>query len=261
MEKTKHAVMKAPSVFDAIVDIIVPYHGQYDKVMNLVESIFRLTRSNYYQLIVVDDFSPNEHYSRIIADVARKREIPNLSIFRTEYQMGFGGACLEGFKRAEHDYVCFLHSDVEIQEVNWLRRLGECLLNLQKSHVAMVSPKTNNPVNGDPLQEGEKEKPGEDEIIPEGSFLSTYCLLSRRDLFDRCGGFFKDYPFGFYEDEEFAYRMGKHGLRQAVAGKSWVFHHGAATIGSLWKKNPGLKRIMEVDNRKRCIADMKSSKG
>lgn len=261
MQMSKQAVVKAPSMFDNVVDIIVPYYGEYDKVMNLIQSIFRLTRSNYYHLCLVDDYSPNAHYSRIVSDMARKRELTNFSVVRCDRQKGFGGACNEGLMNTDNEYVCFVHSDCRVEEVGWLRKMGETLMKFKDKGVRMVSPKTNNPLNGDPAQKGEKNIASEDIIIPDDSYLSTYCLLCHRELFNRCKGRWQEYPFGFYEDEEFAHRMKKKGFRQAVCGKSWIYHEGSATVKTVWKKSPGLKTIMEEENRRRCIEDMKSFKG
>jgi GT2 family glycosyltransferase len=76
-------------------------------------------------------------------------------------------------------------------------------------------------------------------------------------LFSRVGGFLKNYPYGYYEDEEFAARLRKYGYKQAVCRSSWVHHEGACTIRSIWRANPNLRKVMEEENRDRCIEDMK----
>ena len=102
--------MNQISDFHSQVDIIIPYHGQYEKVMTLLESIFRLTRSNFYKVIVVDDCSPNESYIKAIRDNSVKNAVRNqqpefLTAIRTEEQKGFGGACEAGYLAGESPYV------------------------------------------------------------------------------------------------------------------------------------------------------------
>jgi GT2 family glycosyltransferase len=251
------------SDFNYQVDIIVPFHGQYEKVTRLVESIYRCTRSNFFQLCLVDDCSLNEDYlikvAGNIAKTSDSRRIPNnLHPIRMPEQVGFASALKMGFERTESPFVCLMNSDCVVEDGGWLRALGEALLGLKEQGVRMVSPMTNNPVGGDPAQKGERSDFSHDHVILEDdSHLSMYCVLCHRQLFARCGGFLKEYPFGYYEDEEFAGRMRQHGFKQAVCRNSWVQHDGMSTINPLWRKDPSIRNIMEEENRERCIADMK----
>lgn len=256
MKMTEEQVVEVPSKFYHEVDIIVPFYGQYNKVTTLVESIFRFTRSNYYNLHLVDDHSPNESFIKKVANNARKRNVTNFKAMRCETQKGFGGACQAAFDRSTAPFVCFVNSDCCVEDLSWLRAMGECLLSLREEGVRMVSAKTNNPVEGDPAQEGKKGVVVDDFVLSPKSHLSFYCFMCHRDLFSQCGGFLKNYPFGGYEDTEFAYRMSKRGYKQAVAGKSWIYHEGEASIKFLWQKNPRAKKVMTEDNYNQCLADI-----
>jgi GT2 family glycosyltransferase len=97
-----------------------------------------------------------------------------------------------------------------------------------------------------------------DDVVLEDSHLSLYCFLCHRSLFNLVGGFIKDYPFGFFEDEEFAYRMRKYGYRQAIAGSSWIKHWGQATIRELWRTNQESRKILTEENRQKCIKDIRA---
>jgi GT2 family glycosyltransferase len=256
MNKTENYTIKVPSIFNAAVDIVLPFHGQYDKVTALIEGIFTFTRSNYYSLYLVDDCSPNTAFLQKISHNARKRNIETVKAMRCSTQRGFAGACQAAFERSENPYVCFINSDCEIDNIGWLRAMGECLLSMKSQGVRMVSARTNNAVHGDPAQQGGKDDVVENVILPAKSHLSLFCFLCHRELFRRCGGFLRNYPFGYYEDEEFAWRMNKHGFKQAVAAKSWVYHEGEATIKTLWSKDAKIRKIMLEENRDRCLQDM-----
>lgn len=260
--------MNNVSEFNSQVDIIIPYHGQYEKVMELMESIRRHTRSNYYRVCLVDDASPNEQF----IDVMRKNALKTgeragakdwFVGVRSETQLGYAGACKLGFYITDSPYVCFMNSDCVVEDVNWLRALGESLLTLKDQGVRMVAPMTNNIVGGHPAQHGTRfTRADEDKDVvleptPE-NYLSLYCVLCHRELFSRCGGFFKEYPFGFFEDQEFAVRMQKHGFKQAVSRKSWLYHHGESTIRTVWRHNPQVRKIMEEENRERCMEDIRN---
>lgn len=251
------------SNFDAQVDIIIPFHGQYERVSALLDSLFKLTRSNHYRIYLVDDCSPNSQFLTTIqlnsSKHAERLRRENVVVgIRNEEQKGFAGACKVGFDAGESSYVCFLNSDCLIKDTGWLRNMGETLLNLKPQGVRMVSAMTNNPMDGDSAQLGQPFVPnGEDVILSDDSYLSMYCFLCHRQLFDHVGGFLKEYPYGGFEDQEFAARMRKHGFKQAVSRNSWVHHEGGATFKSLLRANPNLQDVIEKDNRSQCIADMK----
>lgn len=184
-----------------------------------------------------------------------------MKTIRTDEQKGFGGACKIGYEAGESPYVCFVNSDCLIEDAAWLRNMGESLLNLKSQGVRMISPMMNNPVGGDPAQRGEKYIKAEDDIIiSDDSFLTLSCFLCHRELFSKIGGFIKEYKFGYYEDEELAARMKKYGYKQAVCRKSYVHHEGQKTIKSVQRANPEIRKIMEEENRQRCIEDMKKLK-
>ena len=247
------------TAFESAVDIIIPYHGQYDKLTNLIESIFRLTKTNFYRLFVVDDASPNADYLNVIAKNGNRRYEGLLRAVRLEQQVGFPAACKIGFDRGESPYVCFVNSDCQVEDSAWLRKMGEALLVHKDAGVRMVSPKTNNPVHPDGKDSPQfADQPGayDDVILNDDQHLSLFCFMCHRELFARCGGFLKDYPYGYYEDEEFAARMRKNGFKQGVAGKAWIHHEGGCTIKSLWRKNPEIRDQMEKGNRDRCIEDI-----
>lgn len=255
--------MKETSAFNSQVDIIVPYWGQYEKVMQLIESIFRLTRSNYYRLCVVDDASPNAGFIETIRSNAAKnanrlRQNNVLIAIRNEEQRGFGGACRAGYEATESPFVCFINSDCLIEDSGWLKKMGESLLKLKDQGVRMISPMTDNPVGGADAQKGEKfSRSEEDVVLTDDAHLSLYCFMCHRQLFPKIGGGLKEYPYGGYEDEEIAYRMKKHGFKQAVCKSSWVHHEGSATFRNLLRANPNLQDVIENENRARCIEDMK----
>lgn len=250
--------------FNARVDIIIPFHGLYDRVAKAIESIYRYTFSNVYHIYLVDDCSPNTEFIKTIA------KAPNITCIRNEEQLGFGGALKRGFEKSQkdndvrkekqkpdHPYVVFFQSDCRAEDVNWLRGMGQTMLNLKDQNVKMVAPRTNNPGLGDESQKGDKG--GEiTDLILEANFLSLYCFMCHRELFSHVGGFLKEYPYGYYEDEEFAHRMKKYGYKQAVSGNSWVHHDGEATIRLLWRNNQEARKIMIEDNHARCLKDMRS---
>lgn len=255
--------MNDVSEFFAPVDIIIPFHGQYEKVTKLIESIYAKTRTNYIQIYLIDDASPNAEFidnvASNISKTASKRGLENnFHAYRSSDRVGFAGAMRKAFDKGESPYVVFLNSDCIIEDPMWIQTMGEALMRHRDKGVRMVAPVTNNAVGGDPAQEGNKLERENELVVLEGdAHLSLYCVMCHRQLFSRCGGFFKEYPYGYYEDEEFAARMKHYGFKQAVCRNAWIYHEGMSTIKEVWKTDATLQDVMKEENRKRCIEDLK----
>jgi GT2 family glycosyltransferase len=245
--------MRAQPFSRSPVDIIIPFHGQYEKVTRLIESILYVTKSNPYQIVLVDDCSPNTSY------ISNLKDTPQIVTFRTPKQMGFGGALQYAFNQTQQPWVVFMHSDCVVEDQGWLIELGKSLLRWRDSGVPvkMVSARTNNP--GEQYDAGLKaaQRSKNDDMILQEGCLPLYCAMCHRSLFKYIKGFIKPYFPCFYEDEELAYRMKKYGFKQGVCGRSWIRHHSGATVDALCTSNHKMKNLME-ENRVRCLQDMKS---
>lgn len=238
---------------DTKVDIIIPYHGQYEKVYRLLKSIWISTRSNPYQICLVDDHSPNSEF------IIGFEKAPWTKTKRNEErQLGFGGSLAVGFNETSNDFIVIMHSDCYVEDNRWLASLIRSYMALQRYKVGLVVARTNNPgTDADPRLRAEKNDPRVQDIILEEGCVPLYCALCERSLFQHIRGFIRPYPYGWYEDEELAHRMRKFGLKQAISGNSWIGHEGGATFDALLKKDPTIKTILE-NNRLLCVQDLKS---
>lgn len=245
------------------VDIIIPFHSQYEKVTSLVKSILLSVKSNPYQITLVDDCSENENFQKEIHDQFKPEERsifkPIVRCIRNEKQLGFGGSLKVGYDNTDLPWVLFMHSDCRVEDPNFMIEMGKSLLNWKekKIPVKMVAACSNNSGSCSLAQKDKKDVEGKDLILENGS-LPLYCAMCHRDLFKYIGGFIKPYPYAWYEDEELAFRMKKSGFQQGVSGKAWINHEGAATIKYLWNKDKSgeIKKTME-QNRDLCIQDIK----
>lgn len=243
------------------VDIIIPFHSQYERVSDLVRSILMSVKSNPYQITLVDDCSANKNFGEDIKKEFTKNTpngfLPQVQYIRNETQLGFGGSLKVGFDATNQPWVLFMHSDCRVEDPNFMIQMGRSLLKwkAEGKPVKIVSARSNNP--GD-CEAARAEKPAQDEgdIVLEDDSMPLFCAMCNRDLFRHIGGFIKSYPYTWYENEELAHRMKKHGLLQGVATKAWVRHHGSATVNYLWESRPESKQVME-ENRQRCIEDIR----
>lgn len=247
------------------VDIIIPFHSQYEKVSRLIRSILLSVKSNPYQITLVDDCSENKSFGEEI-----KREFakdtpagykPQLQYIRSEEQVGFAGALKLGFDATEQPWVLFMHSDCLVEDPNFMMDMGQSLLNWKREGkpVKMVSARSNNPCDLEAAKADRMNK-GDKDIILGGETLPLFCAMCNRDLFQHIGGFLKPYPYAWYEDEELAHRMRSRGLLQGISTRAWIHHAGGSTIKYLWESKPNTKDEMER-NRERCLADVRRLRG
>lgn len=241
--------------FHSKVSIIVPFHGQYEKVARLIESIYRYTHTSAYQICLIDDASPNSDFLDEMTKIPSIEGIRSVKCIRRMEQKGYGSAIQVGLQKTTNPWCVFMHSDCRVEDVGWLKSLGDALLALKSKGVRMIGARTNSCSNGDPRQEAEKGTTCEDVILTDTN-LATHCFMCHRDLFKHTG-FIKNYPFAGFEDEEFAYRMRKHGYKQAISGKSWIHHENGATIKSVCRKDPKILDIINEENRKKALSDIK----
>ena len=246
------------------VDILIPFHAQYEKVTELIKSILFSVKSNPYQITLIDDCSENKNFGEEIKTQFIKTTPngfkPQVQYIRSEKQVGFGGALRLGYEATELPWILIMHSDCVVEDSNFIIQMGQSLLDWKKAGVPvkMVSARSNNPGDCEEAKAGFLEK-GNKDIILKDKTLPLFCAMCNRDLFKYINGFVKPYPYAWYEDEELSYRMRNHGLMQGISTKAWVKHHGSATIKYLWEKDPSIKNTMER-NRDLCIRDMKSGK-
>jgi GT2 family glycosyltransferase len=243
------------------VDILIPFHAQYEKVSELIKSILLSVKSNPYQITLIDDASENKNFGEEIKNqfirTTPQGYKPQVQYIRSEKQLGFGGALKLGFDATELPWILIMHSDCVVEDSNFMIQMGQSLLNWKKEGipVKMVSARSDNPGDCE-LAKAKALDKSEKDIILNNETLPLYCAMCNRDLFRYINGFIKPYPYAWYEDEELAHRMRKYGLLQGISTKSWIKHHGASTIKYIWDSNPQAKKIME-NNRSFCVADIK----
>ena len=230
---------------DQLVDIIIPFYGQYEQVAKSMKSLIYNTNVVNFRVCIVDDCSPNKTFQEVAFD-----GFPKVRTVRNTSRLGFGASLEVGMKAMESNvskvfpWVVFMHSDVIIEDPNWLLSLGQTMLNLKDRGVKMVSATTNNPTTNNRYLEAVSLEQRDDAILENGH-LPLYCSLCHRELFNHIKGFIKPYPYMGYEDRELSDRMRHYGFKQGVSGKSWVKHIGAVTLNYLKESEPEVVKIIE----------------
>ena len=105
------------------VEIIIPFHDEHAKVLNLVNDIFSSVASNKYLITLVDDGSRNQSFVQQL----KSKKIPGLRFLGHSANKGFGAAVNTALKNpfnAKIPFVAIMHSDVRVSDINWLFNLA-----------------------------------------------------------------------------------------------------------------------------------------
>ncbi len=254
---------KNPQVNRPAVDIVIPFHDQYETLLQCYSAVMNYTPNQTYKIILVDDCSINKDFLRQFLHM-RKKTIGISLKEKAEQnglkQMGFAASVNAGIAAGTNPLVCVLHSDVIPENVYWLYHLQEALGEGRSKDIKFVSSRLTSPgtCNNYPPELLFKESNDElqESVVAVNKPLPWTCCLFNRKLFEMVGPL-KEYPLAWYEDIEYYHRMKRSNYKQGVAMKSVVTHLGGKTVNHLIKETATNLSIME-NNSKTCLEDIKS---
>jgi GT2 family glycosyltransferase len=218
------------------VSVVIPVYGNVALTLGCLDAIAAHVPKVDYEIIVVDDASP-DRTSILLADrVARDNR---LSVVTHTVNAGFGASCNDGADRAAGQYIVFLNNDT-VPQPGWLDALvhhadtnpsvgivGAKLLFPDGSvqHAGVVIGADRNPHH---VYAG---VPGDHPAVNKVRSLQIVtgaCMLVRRELFNRLGGFDLGYRNG-HEDVDLCLRAGRHGHVVHYCPDSVVTHLESVT--------------------------------
>ena len=217
------------------VSVIVVTFGRLDLTRACVESLLAKTAYPRWELIVVDNASPDgtPAYLRHLATTHR-----NVRVILNDENRGFAAANNQGLNIATGDVLILLNNDTVVPS-RWMLPL---LDHLEDPSVGLVGPRSDNVGN-----EARIEVPPNldiDEFARElrerragQSFqmqmVAMFCVAMRREVFHRVGPLDEGYGIGLFEDDDYGARMREAGLRVVCAQDAFVHHVGQGTFASL----------------------------
>lgn len=232
-----------------LVSVIVPVHGKWPFTRQCLVSIEAHRPSVPFEVIVVDDASPDGTAEYVAAS-------PGVRLVRTEGNRGFVGACNLGAASARGGYLVFLNNDTEVQP-GWLDVLVDTVDS--DDRIGLVGAKLVYPDGR--LQEcgaivwsdgtgwnygrGADPELPQYQVVRDVDYCSGAALLVRRDLFERVGGFDERFAPAYYEDSDLAFAIRAAGHRTVVQPRAVVVHHEGISHGT--DIASGTKRFQELN--------------
>ncbi len=210
-----------------VVSIVMPTYGRWEWTVRALGALLGNTDESY-ELIVVDNASPDGTASRLAATTA------HVEIVRNTRNLGFGLACNQGAARARGLFLVFLNSDALVHD-GWLAPLLETAGDhrvgavgprfvgldgsLQEAGALLFRDATTSPYLDDPA--GGHAGSSRRRVV---DYVSGACLAVSREAFNRVGGFDPAFGLAYFEDVDLCLTLEANGLRTYYEPRSVVTH-------------------------------------
>lgn len=232
-----------------LVSVIIPIHGKVAYTLACLRSIARNTPEALFEVIVVDDASPDD-------SVERLGQIQGLRLLRNDRNLGFIGTSNAGAAAARGDFLLFLNNDTQVTP-HWLDGLLACFNDRKDCGIAgsrLVYPDGRlQEAGGLVFADGSCWTSGrfEQRDAPvwryrrEVDYVSGASLMIRRDVFSSVGGFDQRYAPAYYEDTDLAFAVRRLDLKVYYEPFSTVIHCEGISAGT--DLHSGMKRHQVIN--------------
>lgn len=224
----------------ASIDIIVPvYQGRYE-TLQCLHSVLSSTCEIPYELVVIDDASPDFELSEQL------RKLANKGLFKlitNSTNHGFVYSVNRGMSLHKDRDVVLLNSDTEVYN-DWLERLAYAAYRNRLT--GTVTPLSNNATicsyprflhdNPYPLEIGYAEMDALNARINKDKHIETptgvgFCMYIKRECLNSIGLFDEEaFGRGYGEENDFCQRAIRNGWRNIIAADVFVRHWGACSF-------------------------------
>jgi GT2 family glycosyltransferase len=243
---TQARIVGAPAPFGAreaapevpFASVVVVSHGSEALTRLCIESVLADADAPPVELIVVDNGSQDgsRAYLQTIA-----RRFPRVVLILNDDNRGFAAACNQGLARARGELLVLLNNDV-IMPPGWLERLAA---HAAEPQIGLIGAVTNRIGNEAEVPVGYETYGG---FIAEAAerarthsgrrfdiaMPAMFCLALRRDAYERLGPLDEQFGPGTLEDDDYAERARRAGLRLVCAEDVLVHHFSEGSLGRLF---------------------------
>lgn len=215
-----------------LTSIIILTYNEIKYTRQCIESI-RIFTEPSYELVLVDNGSSDGTRELLLSlDGAR--------VILNDANRGFAGGCNQGLSAAGGENIVLLNNDTVVTPF-WLNNMLGCLHS--RPEIGLVGPCSNCVGSGNQVEVSYNSSREMIEFarkfnIPdprkwrrqEGYWLSGFCVLGKKSVFDRVGPLDERFKTGSWEDVDYSVRVTAAGYALYVAGDVFIHHYGSRTF-------------------------------
>ncbi|GBF33467.1 glycosyl transferase family 2 [Desulfocucumis palustris] len=211
-----------------LTSIIILTYNELYYTRKCIESI-RIYTGVPYELVLVDNGS-GDGTAEFLSSLQGAKVILNSS------NLGFAAGCNQGLAAAAGENILLLNNDTVVTP-NWLGNMLGCLDS--RNDIGLVGPCSNYVGSGNQVEVSygsirEMIEFARRFNLPDPSkwrqhssyWLSGFCLLGKKWLFDLVGPFDQRFKTGSWEDVDYSVRVTAAGYKLFVAGDVFIHHYG-----------------------------------
>jgi len=243
--------------FMNIIDVIIPVYKGLEETQACIESVFNSNPSRKYELVVINDCSPEPELVDYLNQLSNQNKI---TLLHNEENLGFVGTVNRGMALHSDRDILLLNSDAEVFN-DWLDRISGCAY--QETKIATVTPFSNNaticsyPRFCEDNELLEDIKVNELDLVFAKTNANKYleiptavgfCMYIKRTCLEDIGLFdVEHFGKGYGEENDFCMRAQKKGWSNVLCADTFVYHKGAVSFGK--DNSAKIDKAMQVLNK------------
>jgi GT2 family glycosyltransferase len=228
------------------LSIIYVNWNSLDYLRNSIASVYEFTRATTFEIVVVDNASPEGGIDSI------RNSFPEAMVIKSDKNLGFAGANNLGFQNSRGEYILLLNPDTRLFEpsidvmMGYIKKLPDAgivgckLLNtdlsVQLSSIQKFPTILNQVVDAEYLRHRWPHSPlwGIAPLFEKNitsipvEVIPGACMLLRRKVFEEVGCYSEDY-FMYAEDIDLNFKIANHSYRNYYVGETAIVHHGGGS--------------------------------
>ena len=229
-----------------LISIIIPTKDKVDYLKPCVTSVLNKTDYSNFEIIILDTGSKELETKKFYQDLIVEKRVRVIDYPKTEFN--FAEANTWATQYAKGEYLLFLNNDTEVINTDWLSSMMEYA---QLENVGIVGSKLlfpNNTIQHMGVVIGLRGGASHVGVcFPEWQLMSHpflhakdvvrnvtavtgACLLIRREIFDKVGGFDKGFKIAF-NDIDLCLKVGELGYETIYTPYAKLIHYESISFG------------------------------
>lgn len=218
-----------------LTSIVIPCLNQIKYTKQCVDSILKYT-AEPVELIFVNNGS-SDGTGQYLKALAEKYD--HVEVITNRANLGYGAACNQGINAASGHYILLLNNDTLVTE-GWLTRMLASVKYFKD--VGIIGPRSNEVsgvqriVNVPYKTENELQQFARQRAMAhadsgfEVKRLVGFCMLIKKEVLDRIGGYDLRFGIGNFEDDDLCLRAQIAGYKLWVCDDVFIHHYGSITF-------------------------------